>query len=44
MLKAKKQAKSAARFTKNANPGFDIDIFGETDYYFENGKNPFICL
>ncbi|KAK7114099.1 hypothetical protein V1264_000219 [Littorina saxatilis] len=36
-LKELRKAKKAPNFTKNSNPGFNIDIFQETDYYFENG-------
>lgn len=36
-LKALRKAKREPHFTTNPNPGFDKEIFAETDYYFENG-------
>ena len=41
-LKELRKAKRAPKFTKNSNPGFNRDIFSETDYYFENGNPKYI--
>lgn len=37
-LKERRKAKRAPNFTNNLSPGFDSDIFQETDYYFQNGN------
>ncbi|KAL8589918.1 hypothetical protein ACOMHN_024005 [Nucella lapillus] len=36
-LKEQRKAKRAVHFTSNSSPGFDLDLFSQTDYYFENG-------
>ncbi|XP_076449753.1 pseudouridylate synthase RPUSD2-like isoform X2 [Babylonia areolata] len=36
-LKEQRKAKRSGNLTNNSSPGFDSELFGQTDYYFENG-------